>query len=226
MKHTLLSRSALLAMTSLLLVACEVTPPPAAEKTGDYNQMQRTLVPGIDSLYCKQYADLSVYAKVLVPAPTVAFRQSWQPQDDPTLVRLGVPDLAAAKERVSQQFLQTLTTKLSENGGYSVVAAPGPDVLLVKTAIKDLYFSSSALQTAAGGGTPSYMESSEITVSIELRDSTTNALVCLVTDHRASPDPRTVEVSQGKWSSPGLRAAGESWALFVRLWLDQAKAKS
>jgi hypothetical protein len=225
MKNTSLARCSLLAMTSVLLVACQVPSQPAAEKTGDYNRMQRTLVPGIDSLYCKQDADLSAYAKVLVPAPTVAFRTSWQPQDDPTLVRLGVPDIAAVRERVSQQFLQTLTTKLSENGGYAVVAAPGPDVLQVKAAISDLYFSSSALQTAAGNGQPYYMESSEITASIELRDSTTGALVCLVTDHRASPDARTVVVNQGTWSSPGLRAASETWASFLRRFLDHAKAQ-
>lgn len=226
MKNTCLSGFTLLAMTSTLLVACQ-TPysPPTAEKTGDYNRMQRVHVPDIDSVYRKQDADLSAYAKVIVAAPTVAFRQNWQPQEDPTLVRLGVPDLAAVRERVSQQFLQTLSTRLAENAGYEVVATPGPEVLQVKAAISDLYFSSSALQTAAGNGEPYYMESSEITVAIELRDSTTGELLCLVTDHRASPNARTVVLNQGTWSSPGLRDASDHWAAFLRRFLDQAKTK-
>jgi hypothetical protein len=218
--------AALLAMTSMLLVACEAPPgPPTVAQTGDYNRMQRVHFPNIDSVYRKPAADLSVYAKVMVAAPTVAFRENWRPADDPTLVRLNLPDPAAVSERVSEQFLQTLTTRLAENNGYAVVAAPGTDVLQVKAAISDLYFSSSALQTAAGDGEPYYMESSEITVAIELRDSTTGELLCLVTDHRASPNARTVELSQGLWSSPGLRAASDHWASSLRRFLDQARSK-
>ena len=219
----MITRCTLLALTSILLVACETAySPPEAEKTGDYNRMQRVHFPDIDSVYRKPAADLSVYAKVIVASPTVAFRENWRPEEDPTLVRLGVPDLAAVRERVSQQFLQTLKTKLAENGGYEVVAAPGPDVLQVKAAITDLYFSSSALQSAAGDGKPYYMESSEITVAIELRDSTSGELLCLVTDHRASPNARAVELQEGTWSSPGLRAASDHWAAFLRQFLDQA----
>lgn len=226
MTHTGFARFTLLAMSSMLLIACEIAPPPQAEKTGDYNRMQRLKTPDVDSVYCKQYADLSPYAKVMVASPTVAFRENWRPADDPLLVRLNLPDPEAVKERVSQQFLQTLTTRLAENGGYDAVAAPASDVLQVKAAISDLYFSSSALQTAAGDGEPSYMESSEITVAIELRDSVTSELLCLVTDHRASPNARTVELNQGMWSSPGLRAASDHWASFLRRSLDQAKARS
>jgi uncharacterized protein DUF3313 len=226
MKHAYLFRCTLLAMTSLVVAACE-TPysPPTAEKTGDYNRMQRVHFPEVDSVYRKEDAHFSAYAKVLVAAPTVAFRENWRPEEDPTLARLGVPDLAAARARVSEQFLQTLQTKLAENGGYQVVAAPGPDVLQVKAAITDLYFSSSALQAAAGNGKPYYMESSEITVAIELRDSTTGELLCLVTDHRASPNARAVELKEGTWSSPGLRAASDHWAAFLRQFLDQAKTR-
>jgi hypothetical protein len=226
MKHACLFRCTLLAMTSLLLAACQSSyTPPTAEKTGDYNRMQRVRYPEVDSLYRKQDADLSAYTKVLVDSPTVAFRENWRPEEDPTLARLGVPDLAAARQRVSEQFLQTLQTRLAENGGYEVVAAPGPDVLQVKAAITDLYFSSSALQSAAGNDKPYYMESSEITVAIELRDSTTGELLSLVTDHRASPSAQTVELKQGTWSSPGLRAASDHWAAFLRRLLDQAKTK-
>jgi hypothetical protein len=227
MKNTSLSRCALLAMTSILLVACLAPPgPPTPAQTGDYNRMKRVHFPDIDSVYRKEDADLSAYAKVMVTAPTVALRQNWQPQEDPTLVGLGVPDLAMIRERVSQQFLRTLSTRLAENSGYAVVASSGPDVLHVKAAISDLYLSSSALQTAADGGEPYYMESSEITVAIELRDSTTGELLCLVTDHRASPNPRTVEVNQGAWSSPGLRDASDHWASFVRWFLDQTRART
>ncbi len=213
-------------LASILLVACQ-TPfvPPTPEQTGDYNRMQRVQFPNIDSVYRKPAADLSVYAKVMVASPTVAFRENWRPADDPTLVRLNLPDPEAVRERVSQQFLQTLTTKLAENGGYVVVAAPGTDVLEVKAAISDLYFSSSALQTAAGDGEPYYMESSEITVALELRDSTTGELLCLVTDHRASPKARTIELKQGLWSSPGLQAASDHWASSLRRLLDQARSK-
>ena len=213
-------------LASLFLVACQ-TPyvPPTPEQTGDYNRMQRVHVPDIDSVYRKPAADLSVYAKIMVAPPTVAFRENWRPANDPTLVRLDLPDPAAVQERVSQQFMQTLTTKLTENGGYVVVAAPGTDVLQVKAAISDLYFSSSALQTAAGDGEPYYMESSEITVAIELRDSTTGELLCLVTDHRASPNARAVELQQGRWSSPGLRDASNHWASSLRRLLDQAKGR-
>lgn len=225
MKNTCLSRFTLLAVTSTLLVACQTPGPPTAAKTGDYNRMQRVHIPDIDSVYRKQDADLSAYPKVLVALPTVAFRENWRPQEDPALVRLGVPDLATVRERVSQQFLQTLATNLAENGGYEVVASPGPDVLQVKAAISDLYFSSSALQTAAGDDKPAYMESSEITVAIELRDSATGELLCLVTDHRASPNARTVEMNQGTWSSPGLRDASDFWGSSLRRFLDQAKAK-
>ena len=231
MKNTCLSHFVLLSTTSMLLLACETAGPPQAtagppqaEKTGDYNRMQRVLYPGIDSVYTKD-PDLTAYAKVIVTPPTVAFRENWRPEDDPTLARLGVPDPAKARERVSQQLLQILSTKLAENSGYEVVTAPGPDVLQVKAAISDLYFSSSALQTAARNGEPYYMESSEITIAIELRDSTTGELLCLVTDHRASPDARAVELKEGTWSSPGVRAASEHWASFLRRFLDQERGK-
>lgn len=215
----------LLIMPALGLSGCETPAPQAAEKIGDYNRMERVQVPGIEQVYRKQGADLSGYTSVMLDEPLVSFRENWRPEDDPSLTGVDLPDLATVRKRLSQQFQQALSTKLQEGGGYPVIAAPAPNVLQVKAELNDLYISSSAIRTAAGGEKPYYMEFSEVTLVMELRDSATGALLYRAYDHRSSRDKEAVQLDNGNWNSPALRGAMDYWASMLRRSLDAVRSR-
>ena len=92
-------------------------------------------------------------------------------------------------KRASQEMAQTLRASLQaslQKAGYSVAAAPGPGVLVLKTSLEDVRVN--APEDAYGGaGAKSYVrEAGEATLHIEGFDGASNGKVLLIND-RARP---------------------------------------
>jgi len=132
-----------------------------------------------DLVYLQPGADFRAYTKVLIEPTEVAFAKDWQ-RDYNRSTR-------ALSSRVSDSDVEEALTKgvaaatdiftnAWTKGGYTVVSAPGPDVLRVKTGVVNISVTAPDRQTAGRSYTFAG-EAGYATLFVEARDSLTGALL-------------------------------------------------
>ena len=133
-------------------------------------------------------ADFRPYTKVIVSTTQVAFMPNWlrDYNFNATLnTRLSQAQanqiMAAAQTNFDQIFRDAFS-----KAGYEVVTAPGPDVLRVNSSILDLDLNAPA--GSAGFATTYILTAGQAALIVEVRDSTTNALLGRVADRRETQD--------------------------------------
>lgn len=140
-------------------------------------------------VYLQPGADFSHYRSVMLDPTEVAFHKDWQ-RDYNRSVR----DLSG---RVSDRDVETairegvaaasdIFAKAWQQGGYSVVTAPGPDVLRVRTAIMNIEVSAPDVRISR-----SYVATDtagQAMLVVEVRDSDTNALLGRAVDGKLAGD--------------------------------------
>lgn len=136
-------------------------------------------------VYVEPGADLSGYTKVMLLDAYVAFKKNWErDQRSRSAQPLNVTsrDVEKIKNNLAEEFRQEFTTVL-EDGGYPVVDAAGPDVLLVRPAIINLDVN--APDTMSAGRSRTYTDSAgEMTLYVELYDSVTGDLIAKAMDQK------------------------------------------
>jgi len=133
-------------------------------------------------------ADFRPYTKVIVGTTQVAFYPSWLKdynlnaglgnwvsQDDANRI------MAAAQTNFDEIFRDAF-----RKAGYEVVTTTGPDVLRVNSAIVDLMVNAPKGDNL--GQTTWIITAGQAALIVEVRDSTTNALLGRVADRRATQD--------------------------------------
>ena len=115
-------------------------------------------------------------------------------------------DPKAAREAFAEVF-----GKAYQKAGLEVVTAPGPDVLRVRPGVINLYIA--APDTMTSGRSRVYtMESGEATLFLEVRDSTTGALLGRALDRRATRNTGRVQVSNAVTNLSDFEALFRQWA--------------
>lgn len=143
-----------------------------------------------DLVYLQPGADFRAYTKVLIEPTEVAFAKDWQ-RDYNRSTR-------ALSSRVSDSDVEEALTKgvaaatdiftnAWTKGGYTVVSAPGPDVLRVKTGVVNIRVNAPEQMTAGRSYTFSE-EAGQATLFIEARDSATGALLGRAVDQKIVGD--------------------------------------
>lgn len=143
-----------------------------------------------DLVYLQPGADFRAYTKVLIEPTEVAFAKDWQ-RDYNRSTR-------ALSSRVSDSDVEEALTKgvaaatdiftnAWTKGGYTVVSAPGPDVLRVKTGVVNIRVNAPEQMTAGRSYTFSE-EAGQATLFIEARDSLTGALLGRAVDQKIVGD--------------------------------------
>lgn len=143
-----------------------------------------------DLVYLQPGADFRAYTKVLIEPTEVAFAKDWQ-RDYNRSTR-------ALSSRVSDSDVEEALTKgvaaatdiftnAWTKGGYTVVSAPGPDVLRVKTGVVNIRVNAPEQMTAGRSYTFSE-EAGQATLFIEARDSVTGALLGRAVDQKIVGD--------------------------------------
>src|SRR5436190_362149 len=90
--------------------------------------------------------------------------------------------LALASAAIGAAKATDIFTKAFNEGGYPVVAAPGPDVLRVRVAVMNITVTAPEAQTA--GRSRSYAEEAGYaTLVVEVRDSVTGAILGRAVDN-------------------------------------------
>jgi hypothetical protein len=133
-------------------------------------------------------ADFRPYTKVIVGPTQVAFYPNWL-KDYNLNASLGnwlSQEQADKIMAAAQTNFDDIFRDAFRKAGYEVVTAPGPDVLRVNSAILDLMVNAPKGDTT--GQTTWIITAGQAALIVEVRDSTTNALLGRVADRRATQD--------------------------------------
>jgi hypothetical protein len=206
-------------LTLVVLAGCASTPAaPPSGFLGDYSQLQPA--PDRDGvmLYVDKGTDFRPYTKLMLdPVQIMVAPVPDQPPPAPEVV-----------QRIGAQFRASLMRALAPD--YQVVAAPGPDVLRVRSAITGLqaakpesgatdYIPIKAIynvgREAAGGGP----RVAELSAEIEVLDAAGKRVVAATTTRKG--DQKLPQGEQITWES--LPPITDYWAQNFRTRLDQLR---
>ena len=129
-------------------------------------------------------ADFSVFKRVSILKPFVAFRSNWQRDQNRRRSRnISTRDMERIKADVATQFERVFAERL-EAAGYEVVEVAGDDVLLLRPAIIDLDIT--APDTRTPGRSRTYSASAgAATLYIQLFDSVSGDIIGRAADRRS-----------------------------------------
>jgi len=214
----------LLTLATLIFVAA---PAQAAKPPATWDGLVQVKSKRMDLVYLQPGADFSGYTKVQMEPIEVAFHKRWA-RDYNSSAR-------SPSSRVTDSELQDalshgmtaandIFAKAWSKGGYSIVHAPGPDVLRVKIGIVNIRVS--APDQLSAGRTYSFAnEAGSATLFVEARDSTTGDLLGRAVDQRIAGDNytswRTNVSNRGDF-----RSLAEMWAADSVRGITELKSRS
>lgn len=178
------------------------------------------------SIYADPEADWTTYSKIMLDEATVAFRKNWE--RDRRLDRTGYVsprDIERIKTDLAELFDVVWVEELSQNGGFEIVAEPGPDVLRITPKIVDL----DVYAPSTSSATPTYSftnSSGRMTLKLELYDSETGDLIALASDTQQSPYRGHMEWTTGPSNRGDARDMLRKWAQALNARLQEATGKT
>ena len=182
---------------------------------------------GLDDAHLAPGADFRPYARLLIDRTEVAFHRDWMRRPGERRELAGL-----VRDEQARRILETARTNFADafaevftRAGYTVVDAPGPDVLRVTPRLTDLYVN--APDVAAPGRARSYTANAgEATMILELRDSETNALLGRLLDRRETRETVGLQLANSVGTDADFRALFRSWAGVCVRALGSLKASS
>lgn len=158
----------------------------AASAPASWDGLSRVSSKRFDYVYLLPGADFRSYTKVMLDPTEVALQKNWlrdynSQQRDP-MARLSESDVQRSLGDVQKEFEKEFQKAISQ-AGYTIVSAPGADVLRVRTAVVNL--SVAAPDVMAPGRSATFsQEAGGASLIVEVRDSTTNALLGRAVDNK------------------------------------------
>jgi hypothetical protein len=212
----------LTALIPLFLAATVLAQQPKnLEQAISYDGLQKININGIDMAYALPGATPSGYSKVMIGPIDVRFHKDWKPTVAGTRRNLSSSEQQKIRGDVAKIVYDAFVEELKK-GGYSVVAEPGPDVLLVRAAIVNLYITAPDVMTP--GRTKVYTVSAgEMTLVAELADSETGEIIARVLDRYQARTTGSFQLSSRVSSASEAQNAASSWAKTLRGELDKSK---
>lgn len=220
------TRLASLLVISVLITACTSTPEfqtgPDAEVTHDgLTRLDRTV---LDVVWARTDIDLTSYNKIMFEGLGIEFRpvdgpysgragsgQVTRPTSSSSVFQLDDATKALVREEISGAFVE----EMANSDVYEVVETPGPEVLLLRVGLLDVI---SRVPPTPIGRNSIFLDSvGEATLVMELRDSTSNAILVRAVDRRAADRPgSTVMESNTATNRSDVRRLGRRWASIIR----------
>jgi hypothetical protein len=192
-----------------------------ADQQGD-NETYDGLVPvpgaRVQAAFIDPRADFSVFKRVVVFEPRVAFRANWERDQNRNsrIRRVSARDMERIKADVAELFKEVFIERLEANDGYEVVDVIGDDVLVIRPSIIDLNIN--VPNTSPTAPTQSISATAgSATLFVELFDSVSGDII-----GRAA-DRRTIGQAQGAFTLRGGAAnRQEARQMFTR-WADKLR---
>ena len=191
--HTLKPSVSPLAWTAVAMAGLLLAHAPAATAADPFPQVSpEGLVLQKDTklraVYLKPGFTLAPYKRVAILDCFVQFADNFQRDynaDQPGLARqITTQDMTKITTALAAEFKQVFTQELQDKGGYPVVDFAATDVLVVRPALINLVVTAPDLMTPDMSATV-VAPAGQITLYLELYDSTTNTLLARVIDPEA-----------------------------------------
>jgi hypothetical protein len=178
-------------------------------------------------VYMKPGATFTQYNRVAILDCLVDFEKDWQKDYNSSRMglegRVSDKDVDRMKTGLAAEFKKVFTDELQNKGGYQVVDSAAPDVLVLRPALLNVEVNAPDIMTAGINRTV-VRSAGQMTLFLELWDSSTNTLLARVMDAAADED------AFGKQANrvTNTQAADEilrNWAHELRVRLDEIKGK-
>jgi len=178
----------------------------------------------VASAYIDPEADFSVFERVMILDPVVAFRSDWQRDQNRSRTgtnRVSTSDMERIKADVARLFRDVFIERLQADDGYEVVNEGGDDVLLLRPAIIDLDVTAPDIQSA--GRTQTYAATAgAATIYIEFFDSVTGDILGRAIDRQVAKRPgNIVQWTSRVTNTQDARRVLGGWADLLRAFLDE-----
>ncbi len=178
-------------------------------------------------VYVKPGATFTQYGRIGILDPLVEFEKDWEKDYNRSRIglegRVSDEDVARMKQRLADEFKKVFTDELQQKGGYPVVDVVGPDVLVLRPALLNVEVNAPDVMSA-GLERTIVRSAGQMTLYLELWDSSTKTLLARVMDAQADPD----NFAQAGNSVTNKAAADRilrDWAKELRERLDEVKGK-
>lgn len=145
----------------------------------------------LDQVFVRPGTELSAYRKVVVEPGRAALRKNWlkdiNRQRDPSrwITSSEAQDIADAAAR----SLAPVISDVFKSQGYEIVEAPGPGVLRLSPSVTDIYVNA-PYKPSTGIDRTNVREAGEATLTLEVRDSTSGALLARIVDRSTAKEIR------------------------------------
>jgi hypothetical protein len=142
------------------------------------------------AVYLKPGATFSQYKRLALLDCYVDFAKDWARdynENELSLQAQVTPqDMDRIKAGLAQEFRKVFTEELQTKGGYEIVNVAAPDVLVLRPAILNLVVNAPDLMTA-GVSAAVVSSAGQMTLYLELWDSSTSTLLARAIDSEADP---------------------------------------
>jgi hypothetical protein len=216
------------AALTLALISFGATPALAEEdeEGTSFDNLKRIENSRVAKAYIDPEADFSVFERVMILEPFVAFRSNWQRDVNRSRSRnVRSSDMERIKADVASLFKEVFIERLEADDGFEVVKEADYDVLLLRPAIIDLDIT--APDTMSAGRSRTFTASTgAATLYIELYDSVSGAIIGRAADRQGARSAGTsVRWSNRVTNSAEARRIFGNWADLLRNFLDKHYTK-
>lgn len=152
-------------------------------------ELTKTLPHG--AVYLKPGATFGQYKRLAILDCFVDFAKDWQRDynmNEPDLeMQVSKADMDRIRKELAAEFKRVFTEELQTKGGYEIVDIAAPDVLILRPALLNLIVNAPEIDTAPTMAFSVVQSAGQMTLYLELWDSTTNTLLARVVDTEADP---------------------------------------
>ncbi len=178
-------------------------------------------------VYLKPGATFTQYNRVAILEPLVEFEKDWQKDYNSSRIglegRVSDRDIDRMKAGLAAEFTKVFTKELQDKGGYQVVDTAAPDVLVLRPALLNVEVNAPDIMTPGINATV-VRSAGQMTLFLELWDSSTNTLLARIMDAAADEDSFAKRANRVTNVQAADRILGD-WAHELRVRLDEIKGK-
>ncbi|HRD27422.1 MAG TPA: DUF3313 family protein [Caulobacter sp.] len=181
-----------LAVATLLAAAAPAAATFAASAPTSWDDLVRVKSRALDSVYLLPGVDFRPYTKVMIDPAEVAFRKGWLRDYNASTSSLAARLDESDAERMAAEArtgFDGIVREAFAAAGYEIVDTPGADVLRVSPSVFNLAINAPDVPSAGRVSNWS-VEAGEASVLVEVRDSTTGALLGRAVDRARLDDGR------------------------------------
>ena len=157
--------------------------------TSDWEGLVQVKSKRFDAVYLLPGADFRGFTKVMLDPAQVAFAKNWMRDMNPPRMELWRRTTPEDAEQIAEQArtgFGDIFVNAFKGAGYEVVTTPGVDVLRLSPRIVNLYINAPASVTTSVTTRSYTIDAGEATLALEVRDSTTGALLGRAVDRRVA----------------------------------------